>query len=636
MSLNKKPETLSFQAEIKQLLNIVVNSLYSNKEIFLRELISNASDAVDRLRFESINSNINDINHEYKIYIDIDKINKTISVSDNGVGMNKNEIIENLGTIAKSGSKEFLKNLTSEQTKDSKFIGQFGVGFYSSFIVAEKVTVHSRRAGEGKDNAILWSSKGQGEYEVEYLEKDTYGTKVTLFIKPEESEFLEAWKIRNLVIKYSDHITLPILMKKEKSLKTNEEDNISNISDYEIVNKAIALWTLNKTEITDTQYKDLYKHISHDSQDPLMWVHNRVEGNIEFISLLYIPAHAPFDLLTTNKAKGLKLYVQRVFILDAVEQFLPHYLRFVRGIIDANDLPLNISREILQNNKIIDNIKNSLTKRILGMLSKLAKNNNELYLSFWKEFGKILKEGIAEDFNNKMIISKLLRFSSTKNNNIIADVSLDDYINGMHKEQEKIYYIAAENFNLAKNSPHLEIFKKKNIEVLLLIDRVDEWLMSHLTEFSDKKIQSILKGSIELGKLDDETDITEKSKIIEEYKDLINKIKEVLKEDVKDVRLTTRLTDSPSCIVVDEFDMTPQMERIMKAAGQNIAGSKFILELNPKHPLIKILNDETSKEKFSDWAKVLFDQAVLAEGGQLKDPINFVKRFNALLLKLDN
>ncbi|QQG46951.1 MAG: molecular chaperone HtpG [Candidatus Azosocius agrarius] len=635
MSLEKKTETLTFQAEIKQLLNIVINSLYSNKEIFLRELISNASDAADRLRFESINSNIINDNHEYKIYVDIDKVNKTISISDNGIGMSKNEIIENLGTIAKSGSKDFLKNLTSEQTKDSKFIGQFGVGFYSSFIVAEKVTVHSRRVGLSKEEAVFWTSNGKGEYEIEYLEKDNCGTKVTLFIKPEEHEFLEAWKIRSLIIKYSDHITLPILMKKEKSIKSNEQET-TDITEYEIINKAVALWILNKSEITDTQYKDLYKHISYDSQDPLMWVHNKIEGNIEFISLLYIPSHAPFDLLTTNKPKGLKLYVQRVFILDAVEQFLPHYLRFVRGIIDANDLPLNISREILQNSKIIDNIKNSLTKRILGMLSKLAKNNNELYLSFWKEFGKILKEGIAEDFNNKMIISKLLRFSSTRHNNIVADVSLDDYINNMSEKQDKIYYIAAENFNLAKNSPHLEIFKKKNIEVLLLIDRVDEWLMSHLTEFSDKKIQSILKGSLELGKLNDEIDIDKKSKITEEYKTLINKVKEALKDDVKDVRITTRLTDSPSCIVVDEFDMTPQMERIMKAAGQNITQSKSILELNPDHPLIKLLNIENSKEKFYDWAKILLDQAILAEGGQLKDPINFVKRFNTLLLKLDN
>jgi len=618
-------EKFGFQTEVKQLLHLMIHSLYSNKEIFLRELISNASDAADRLRYESLKDPMVLVEDpDLKIWIDFDKESKTITIRDNGLGMTREEVIQNLGTIAKSGTREFLNSLTGDKSKDAKLIGQFGVGFYSAFIVADKVEVTTRKAGKPANEAVRWTSNGEGEYEIENTTKESRGTDIVLHLKSDEEEFLNEWRLKHIVTKYSDHIALPIVMYNEKK-------------EEEIVNRAKALWTLPKNEITDEQYKELYKHVSHDFEDPLLWSHNKVEGKLEYTTLVYIPSRAPFDLWQINKPRGLKLYVRRVFIMDDAEQFLPHYLRFVRGIIDSNDLPLNISREILQSNRVIDAIRTAVIKRVLSMLENLAKEDKEKYQKFWKEFGQVLKEGPAEDFANKEQIAKLLRFSSTLNDSETQEVSLEDYISRMKPNQDKIYYVAADTFNAAKHSPHLEIFRKKGIEVLLLSDRVDEWLVTHLAEFEGKQLHSVARGSLELKddkESEDETKTEQYKKTEEDFNDTLNQMKEILKDRVKDVRLSRRLTSSPACIVVDEQDLSSQMERILRAAGQKVPEHKPILELNPEHFMVLRLKSEEKTSNFGDWAHLLLDQAILSEGGQLNDPTDFVKRFNRVLLEL--
>ncbi|MFT4058407.1 MAG: molecular chaperone HtpG [Legionella sp.] len=617
-----KQQTMGFQTEVKQMLHLVVHSLYSNKEIFLRELISNASDALDKLRFLSLSDgSLFENDSDLKITVEVNEKHRTITISDNGIGLSWDEAVENLGTIAKSGTKEFMSQLTGENAKDSQLIGQFGVGFYSAFIVADKVTVKSRRAGLKPEEAIVWESKGDGEFTIGYEKKATRGTEITLRLKQDMDEFLSDWRIRNVISKYSDHICWPIEMKKR-----NEEDKETN--EFEKVNKATALWTLQKSEITDEDYKLLYKHISHDYQDPLTWSHNHVEGKNDYISLLYIPAHAPFDLWQQEMKHGLKLYVKRVFIMDDATQFLPRYLRFVKGIVDASDLPLNISREILQDNKQVESIRAACTKRILSMLEKMSTQDKETYQKFWGEFGLALKEGPIEDFANKEAIAKLLRFATTKSASETQDVSLDEYVGRMQEGQDKIYYITASSYNAAKYSPHLEIFNKKGIEVLLLSDRVDEWLVGYMSEYNGKKLQSISKGKVEL---DDESteQIKEQEKTLEP---MLKHIKKVLDSKVKDVLLTNRLTDSPACIVADEHDMNLEMQRILQAAGQQIPETKPVFEINPEHALIKRLHDIQDDSLFELWVTMLFEQAVLAEGGQLDNPADFINRVNKLLV----
>ncbi|HXH54505.1 MAG TPA: molecular chaperone HtpG [Gammaproteobacteria bacterium] len=617
-----KKETFGFQAEVKQLLHLMIHSLYSNKEIFLRELISNASDAADKLRFESLRDPMLLVDEpDLKVWVLLDKEAKTITIRDNGIGMTREEVIQNLGTIAKSGTREFLSTLTGDRAKDAQLIGQFGVGFYSSFIVADKVVVTTRKAGAPVTEGVRWSSAGEGDYELETVSKDTRGTEVVLHLKPDEDEFLNDWRLKHIIMKYSDHLTLPVLIKNEK----NED---------EVVNRATALWTLSKSEITDEQYKELYKHVSHDFQDPLVWTHNKVEGKLEYVTLLYIPEHAPFDLWHVGKTRGLKLYVRRVFIMDDAEQFLPHYLRFVRGIIDSNDLPLNISREILQSNRIIDTIKTAVIKRVLSMLEQLATDDKPKYQIFWNAFGQVLKEGPAEDFANKEQIAKLLRFASTHSDTADQTVSLEDYIARMPAGQTKIFYVTADTFNAASHSPHLEIFRKKGIEVLLLTDRVDEWLMTHLTEFQGKPVQAVTRGGLDLGDLADKTAEEHHKQAETDFEETVKKVKELLQSSVKDVRLSQRLTDSPACIVLDEQDMSGQMERMLRASGQQVPKQKPILELNPDHSMIKHLKGEQDSVRFEDWSRILLDQAILSEGGQLEDPASFVQRFNKLLLAL--
>ncbi len=622
-------ETLGFQAEVKQLLHLMIHSLYSNKEIFLRELISNASDACDKLRFEALdNAGLYENDSELKIRVAYDKEARTITISDNGIGLSREEAVAHLGTIAKSGTREFFSQLTGDKAKDAHLIGQFGVGFYSSFIVADKVTVVSRRAGQNKDQAICWESAGEGDFSIEMVEKEGRGTDVILHLRAEEDEFLGGWKLKSILKKYSDHITLPILMKKEEwkdgeQVKTDED---------ETVNQASALWARPKSEITEEQYKEFYKHVAHDFEDPLSWTHARVEGKQEYTQLLYIPARAPFDMFERNARHGVKLYVKRVFIMDDAEQLMPLYLRFVRGVVDSADLPLNVSREILQQSKDIDTIKGGCVKKVLGMIEDMADNDAEKFATFWKEFGRVLKEGVGEDLANKDRIAKLLRFASTKADTPDETVSLADYISRMKEGQDKIYYVTAETFTAAKNSPHLEIFRKKGIEVLLLSERVDEWVVGSLTEFDGKQLQSVAKGGLDLGKLEDEAEKKEAEKAADEYKELIEKIKTELGEKVKDVRVTHRLTDSPSCIVADEHDLGGNLARILKAAGQKAPGSKPILEINPNHLAVQRLKYEETR--FSDWANLLLEQATLAEGGTLEDPAGFVKRINDLMLAL--
>ncbi len=641
MTTHPQQETLSFQAEVKQLLHLVVHSLYSNKEIFLRELISNASDAADKLRFEAMSdSALYETDAELKVFVTFDEKARTITISDNGIGMSRDEVIENLGTIAKSGTRDFLAQLTGDQKNDAHLIGQFGVGFYSAFIVADKVTVTTRRAGLTSQHGVRWESSGAGDYTIANIEKMTRGTEITLHLKEAENDFLNDWRLRTVITKYSDHINLPIFMRKLADPNKKEENKAQD--DWEMINRATALWTLQKNSISDEQYKELYKHIAHDFEDPLMWAHNQVEGgNLDYISLLYIPARAPFDLWQRDRQHGLKLYVQRVFIMDQVEQFIPHYLRFIRGIVDTNALPLNISREILQDNPVIPRLRTALVKRTLDMLDKLAADEPEKYKTFWQQFGNALKEGPAEDFANRNRVAKLLRFSSTHDDLPLQTVSLDDYVKRMKPEQKKIYYITAENFNTAKSSPHLEIFRKKDVEVLLLHDRIDEWLVNHLTEFEDKPLQSVAKGDVSLDEVVDTDNKNEKEqlqkkeeKFKSEFDDVIKQVKTVLGDQVKEVRLSHRLTSSPACLVVDDQEMGSQLQRLLKAAGQDVQEVKPIFELNPEHQLVNHLKDEKNNERFQEWAHILFDQAILAEGGQLKDPAVFVQRVNKLLLEL--
>jgi molecular chaperone HtpG len=628
-------ETLGFQTEVKQLLNLMIHSLYSNREIFLRELISNASDACDKLRFEALhNAGLFEGDSDFKIRVAFDKAAKTLTIADNGVGMSREEVIANLGTIAKSGTREFFSQLSGDQQKDASLIGQFGVGFYSSFIVADRVTVLTRRAGAEANQGVRWESEGAGEFTIEMTDRAARGTEITLHLKEGQDDLLSGWKLRSVIRKYSDHIVQPIVMKKEEWDKDKSEQVVTD--EDETVNQASALWARSKNDITDEQYKEFYKHVGHDFDDPLTWTHARVEGKTEYTQLLYVPARAPFDLWDRNARHGVKLYVRRVFIMDDAEQLMPLYLRFVRGVVDSADLPLNVSREILQESKDIEAIRNGCTKKVLGMLADLANSEDasekEKYARFWGEFGRVLKEGMGEDHSNKDKIAALLRFASTLADTPDETVSLADYIGRMKPEQEKIYYVTAETFNAAKNSPHLEVFRKKGIEVILLSDRVDEWVVSHLTEFEGKQLVSVAKGGLDLGKLEDEAEKKEQESAAGEFKDLTEKIAKSLGERVKEVRVTHRLTDSPACLVADEHDVSGNLARILKAAGQKAPASKPILEINPHHPVVLRLKYED--KRFDDWAAVLFDQALLAEGGQLDDPATFVKRMNQLMLEM--
>jgi len=619
-------QTLGFQAEVKQLLHLMIHSLYSNKEIVLRELISNASDAADKLRFEALSDNsLYGDDSELKIRISFDKSARTVTISDNGIGMSRQEVIDNIGTIAKSGTREFLNALSGDQKKDAALIGQFGVGFYSSFIIASKVTLITRRAGS--DEAVQWESSGEGEYTISSADKADRGTDIILHLREGEDEFLSDWRLKSIIRKYSDHISLPIIMKKTE-WKDGEE---IQTDEDEVVNKASAIWARSKNEISDEDYKQFYKHVSHDFDEPLAWAHNRVEGKQEYISLLYIPSKAPFDLYDRERRQGVKLYVKRVFIMEDAEKLMPQYLRFVRGVIDSADLPLNVSREILQHSKDIEAIKAGSVKKILALLEDIAENRPDDYKTFWNEFGRVLKEGPGEDFSNREKIASLLRFASTYQDNEEQVVSLKDYVSRMRDEQDKIYYITADSFAAAKNSPHLEIFRKKGIEVLLMSDRVDEWLLSGLTEFDGKPLQSVAKGDLDLGKLEDEAEKEQKKKVEDENRPLVEKIKNTLGERVKEVRVTHRLTDSPACLVVGEHELSGNLERLLKAAGQKTPDIKPVLEINPSHRLVMLLKEEIDDERFSDLAHVLFDQALLAEGGQLEDPASFVKRMNSLL-----
>lgn len=619
-------QSMAFQAEVKQLLQLMIHSLYSNKEIVLRELISNASDAADKLRFEALaNGALFESDSELKIRIAFNKEARTVTISDNGIGMSRNEVIDNIGTIAKSGTKEFFNALTGDQAKDANLIGQFGVGFYSAFIIADKVTLTTRRAGSAE--AVRWESAGEGDFTIEDVDKATRGTEIVLHLREGEDEFLSDWKLKTIIRKYSDHITLPIVMKKSEwkdgaEVATDED---------ETVNKASALWARSKNDISEEEYQEFYKHVSHDFENSLAYTHSRVEGKQEYISLLYIPSKAPFDLYDRERRHGIKLYVKRVFIMEDAEKLMPQYLRFVRGVIDTSDLPLNVSREILQSSRDVEAIKAGSVKKVLGLLEDMAENKPEDYAKFYQEFGRVLKEGPGEDFANKEKIASLLRFASTKADTDVQDVSFKDYISRMQAEQDVIYYITADSFAAAQHSPHLEIFRKKGLEVLLMSDRVDEWLLGSLTEFDGKKLQSIAKGDLDLGKLESETEKEIQKKIEEEAKSLVEKIKQALGDQVKDVRVTHRLTDSPACLVSDAHDLSGNLARILKAAGQNAPETKPILEINPSHKLVKRLEAESAENVFADLTHVLFDQALLAEGGTLEDPASFVKRMNSLI-----
>lgn len=624
------PETMGFQAEVKQLLNLMIHSLYSNKEIFLRELVSNASDACDKLRFESLDKpELLGDDADLKITVEFDKQARTVTISDNGVGLSRDEAIANLGTIARSGTKEFFSQLTGDKQKDAQLIGQFGVGFYSSFIVADKVSVHSRRAGLSEQEAILWESDGQGEFTIAEQAKSSRGTSVTLHLRADEDEFLSGWKLREVLRRYSDHISLPIQMKKEQWDEKISEMVITD--EWETVNQANALWTRSKSDITDEQYQEFYKHISHDFEDPLAWTHNRVEGRSEYTQLLYIPKKAPFDLMDRDARRGVKLYVKRIFIMDDADQLLPSYLRFVRGVVDSADLPLNVSREILQESRDVRSIRDGSAKRILGLLEDLAENHADKYTEFWQQFGQVLKEGTGEDQANKDRIAALLRFASTNADSPEQNVSFADYVSRMKEGQDKIYYLSAESYAGAAHSPHLEVFRRKGIEVLLLSDRVDEWMLSYLTEFDGKQLSSVAKGGLDLDDLADEAEKEQQKQAEKDFQPTIERIKESLGDLVKDVRVTARLVDSPACVVVDENELSPHLLRMLKAAGQNAPDIKPILEINPQHALVKQIAEQTG-EAFADWSKLLLEQAMLAEGAALKDPAGFVKRMNALLL----
>ncbi|MCK4842611.1 MAG: molecular chaperone HtpG [Methylococcales bacterium] len=636
MTVEAKKETLGFQTEVKHLLHLMIHSLYSNKEIFLRELISNGSDAVDKLRFEALsNESLYEGSSDLNIRVSFDKDERTVTVSDTGIGMTREEVQDHIGTIAKSGTKQFFEKLTGDEAKDSELIGQFGVGFYSAFIVADKVTLTTRKAGEKE--AVRWESAGEGDYTIEAVEKATRGTEVVLHLKEGEDEFLDGFRLRSIVKKFSDHISLPIIMDQEIPAETDEEGNETapaRVED-ETVNSASALWTKSKEEISDDEYKEFYKHVGHDFQDPLTHVHSKVEGTNEYTLLLYVPARAPFDLWDRDAKHGVKLYIRKVFITDDAEQLMPRYLRFVRGVIDADSLPLNVSREILQQSKQISTIKAGAVKKVLGLLKTLAKDE-EAYEKFWSEFGNVIKEGVIEDHKNKDAVAKLLRFSSTHTDKEKQDVSLASYVERMQEGQDKIYYVTADSFAAAKNSPHLEIFRKKDIEVILMADRVDEWLISNLTEFDGKHLQSVAKGELDLDKLDSEEEKKEKEETTKDFESVLKQMKEVLGDKVSEVRVTNRLTDSPACLVTGDYDMSLNMERIMKEAGQSMdmmgmGGSKPIFEVNPTHALVTNVKDEQDDERFADITNILFDQAILSEGGQLDDPAAFVHKLNGLL-----
>jgi molecular chaperone HtpG len=619
MTVEAHKETLGFQAEARQLLDLMIHSLYSNKEIFLRELISNASDAADKLRFESlVDDALYEGDSDLKIRISYDAAARTITVSDNGIGMNRTEVVENIGTIASSGTRRFLATLSGDQAKDSRLIGQFGVGFYSAFIVADKITLTTRRAGQGAEHGVRWESDGKGEYTLETVERSARGTEVVLHIREDQQEFLDPHRLRSIVVKYSDHITLPVVMKSDGK----DEDAV--------VNSGSALWARPRNEIKQEEYDEFYKHVAHDYEPPLVHVHSRVEGKLEYIALLYIPQHAPFDLWDRARRHGIKLYVRRVFIMDDAEQLMPNYLRFVRGVIDSSDLPLNVSREILQHSKDIDSIRNGSVKKVLDLLDETAAKDPEKYAIFWREFGQPLKEGVVEDSANRERIAKLLRFASTHSDTDAQTVSFENYVARMKEGQEKIYYVTADTFLAAKNSPHLEIFRKKGIEVLLLPERIDEWVVTHVTEFSGKPLQSITRGELDLGKLDEDSASQEKKET--DFTDTLKKIKTSLGGMVKDVRITHRLTNSPACLVQDAQDLNANFERILKAAGQKVAGSRPILEINPDHAIVAHLKDGGDEAHFDDWSRILYDQALLSEGGELEDPAGFVARMNNLFL----
>ncbi|WNO60014.1 molecular chaperone HtpG [Rheinheimera sp. MMS21-TC3] len=631
-------QTHGFQAEVKQLLQLMIHSLYSNKEIFLRELVSNASDAADKLRFMALSdSSLYGDDGELRVRISLDEKARTLTIDDNGIGMSEQDVISHLGTIAKSGTKEFFSQLSGDQSKDSNLIGQFGVGFYSAFIVADKVTVRTRKAGAAANEAIEWESAGEGDYSITPITKDSRGTEITLHLREGEDEFLSRWTVERIVTKYSDHISIPVELWQEAQAEVKGEDGEvttpAKPGQWQAVNKATALWTRDKSDLTDEEYNEFYKHISHDWSDPLSWSHNKVEGNNNYTSLLYIPKKAPFDMWNRDAQHGLKLYVQRVFIMDDAEQFMPSYLRFIKGVLDSSDLPLNVSREILQDTKVTQSLRKGCTSRTLKMLEKLTKDS-EKYQAFWDEFGQVLKEGPAEDMANKEQIAALLRFASTHTDESVQNVSLADYISRMKEGQDEIYYIVADSFAAAKNSPHLEVLRKKGLEVLLLSDRIDEWLVQHLTEFNDKKLRSVAKGGLDLSKLDDEETKKAQQETEEAFASVLERFKTALGNQVKDVKVSHRLTDSPACVVTDEHDMSTQMIKLMESAGQKVPEVKPIFEINAEHTLVKHISEQQDEDRFKEWAEVLLDQALLAEKGNLKDPASFVNRLNKLLLSL--
>lgn len=636
MTTATKKETMGFQTEVKQLLHLMIHSLYSNREIFLRELISNSSDAADKLRYEALhNSALLENDPNLDIRVEFDKEAKTITISDNGIGMSRDDVIAHLGTIAKSGTADFLQNLTGDQKKDAQLIGQFGVGFYSAFIVADQVTVETRKADAAE--GARWVSVGDGEFTVESIDRAQRGTSITLHLKQDALEFADGWRLRNIIRKYSDHISLPILMHKESTAveeEGEEEKTAPATVEWETVNTAKALWTRSRSDVSDEEYKEFYKHVSHDHTDPLKWSHNRVEGKLEYTSLLYVPSKAPFDLYNRDMLHGLKLYVQRVYIMDQADEFLPMYLRFIKGVVDSNDLSLNVSREILQKDPAVDSMKTALTKRVLDMLEKMAKKEPEAYSAFWKEFGQVLKEGPAEDYANRERVAKLLRFTSSISSGTEQDQTLEGYVSRMKEGQDKIYYITAETPKAASHSPHLEVFRKKGLEVLLMSDRVDEWLMSNMFEFDGKSFVDISRGDLDLGSLDTEEEKKAQEESAKTHEDLMKRIQAVLANEVEEVRVTHRLTDSPACLVTGQYDMGIQMRRIMEAAGQAMPASKPIFEINPDHALINRLDHESDEERFAEFARVIFDQANLAAGGQLEDPAAYVQRLNKLLLEM--
>ena len=623
MTTETQKETLEFQTEARQLLSLMIHSLYSNKEIFLRELISNASDACDKLRFEALqNDALYTGDSDLHVRVTSDKEKRTITISDNGIGMSREEVVDHIGTIAKSGTKQFFDALTGDENKDMELIGQFGVGFYSAFIVADEVTLITRRAGS--DDAVKWVSAGEGSYTLEPADKDSHGTEIILHLREEEDEFLEVFRLRSIITKYSDHISLPIQLPSQEEGKEDE---------FEAVNNTSALWKRPKKDISDDEYKEFYKHVAHDFGEPMLWTHSQVEGTQEYTTLLYIPKRAPFDLYDRDQQHGIKLYVRRVFIMDDAENLMPQYLRFVRGLVDSDDLPLNVSREILQKNKFIDTIRGASVKKILGLLEKMAKNKPEEYAEFWEQYGNVLKEGPAEDSSNRERITGLLRFASTHNDSDAQTVSIADYVSRMKEGQEKIYYITADSFAAVKNSPHLEIFRKKDIEVLLMFDRVDEWLTSHVNEFDGKSLVSIAKGELDLGELKDKDDEKAEKEAEGTHKELVERIQKSLGEDIKEVRVSHRLTDSPSCLVMENDEMPVHLQKMLKQAGHDVPDNKPILEINADHTLVKRLNDESNDDRFTDWSKLLFEQAMLSEGGQLDDPAAFVKRMNNMLVE---